>query len=268
MELPYDLLGGDLGDSLYQNAMKAIAPPPSLWAGDSIDQYLSGMKQWSWDSLKAFEIPSIPPFDSVWIEWREGKYGYACWITGSGLERLFHVYTMEHGYSKGPLMLPVAAFGNYGDDGILTSSKVGAYFDRTPPGMEDRYQEYLSIFEYAVTIAQLSVMFSHCKNVDLVDRLPKRHEQREAMRKGEPILKYHEIVIDPNRSYGDSESVKASENKPTRALHIARGHFAHYSEEKPLFGKYAGTFWIPAHVRGNKDFGVVKSTYKVKALNQ
>jgi hypothetical protein len=48
-----------------------------------------------------------------------------------------------------------------------------------------------------------------------------------------------------------------------RALHICRGHFSTYSEEKPLFGRVAGTFWIPAHTRGQIKEGVVISDYKV-----
>jgi hypothetical protein len=51
-----------------------------------------------------------------------------------------------------------------------------------------------------------------------------------------------------------------------RALHICRGHFSHYSEEKPLFGRIAGTFWVPAHVRGSAKEGVIVSDYNVKPV--
>ena len=46
-------------------------------------------------------------------------------------------------------------------------------------------------------------------------------------------------------------------------LHTVRGHFAHYTADAPLFGKYVGTWWRPWHVRGNPDHGVVVSDYKL-----
>jgi hypothetical protein len=72
-------------------------------------------------------------------------------------------------------------------------------------------------------------------------------------------------VIDPHKVQQPSTGANRTDDHPKKALHIARGHFAHYTEDRPLFGKYTGTFWRPAHVRGSADFGTVKSTYKVKA---
>ena len=48
-----------------------------------------------------------------------------------------------------------------------------------------------------------------------------------------------------------------------RALHICRAHFAHYTEEHPLFGKYAGTFYKPMHVRGHLKEGMVIKDYDI-----
>jgi hypothetical protein len=42
-----------------------------------------------------------------------------------------------------------------------------------------------------------------------------------------------------------------------RALHVCRGHFARYTEERPLFGRVAGTFWRPMHLRGSASEGLV-----------
>lgn len=50
-----------------------------------------------------------------------------------------------------------------------------------------------------------------------------------------------------------------------RALHICRGHFKTYTEERPLFGRYAGTFFFRDHARGAKESGEVKKDYDVKA---
>lgn len=45
-------------------------------------------------------------------------------------------------------------------------------------------------------------------------------------------------------------------------LHPVRGHWATY-DERPLFGKLRGTFWVPPHERGNAAFGVVSHDYRI-----
>jgi hypothetical protein len=81
------------------------------------------------------------------------------------------------------------------------------------------------------------------------------------------FLRYHTVDIEPMKrvlwSEGQIESVGLK-----RALNIVRGHFSTYSEERPLFGKVAGTFWIPCHVRGTVEEGVVASDYQVGAPRQ
>jgi hypothetical protein len=77
-----------------------------------------------------------------------------------------------------------------------------------------------------------------------------------------PRLAYHELDIGPMRDVlateGQLESVGLK-----RALHICRGHFATYSEDRPLFGKYTGQFWKPSHVRGAAEFGLIQKDYNV-----
>lgn len=55
------------------------------------------------------------------------------------------------------------------------------------------------------------------------------------------------------------------QNGLKKALHICRGHFATYTDEKPLFGHFTGTVWKPSHVRGNVTEGIVSKDYRVHA---
>jgi hypothetical protein len=53
-----------------------------------------------------------------------------------------------------------------------------------------------------------------------------------------------------------------------KALHLCRGHFAHYTPEKGFLGRPLSeplTIWKPAHVRGSASEGIVTKDYKVKA---
>jgi len=48
---------------------------------------------------------------------------------------------------------------------------------------------------------------------------------------------------------------------PAPSYQLVRGHFATYTQERPLFGRYAGTVFIPAHVRGTPEAGIVIKDY-------
>lgn len=218
------------------------------------------------------QFPVIPPFDRCWIETNtiqyedgdhNGRMGVAVVRQPSG-GFIFSTYrNFKIDKDDSPIPVMGVCYAVFDDNGMLadwqkmTPDIVGQF----PKELQEAWDDALVD---AVHLALTSFMFCHCKNIDLVERLPKRHEQREAKRRGEPILKYHEIVIDPKRSHATNETSANKATEPSVAFHLVRGHFAHYTEEKPLFGKYVGTYWVPAHARGSRKFGEVNSTYTVK----
>lgn len=117
----------------------------------------------------------------------------------------------------------------------------------------------------------VALSFANCRNVRLVEdggRWPSRQARRLAERTGaEPPARFYTLQIEPVRAKRADERDVAAAPDPGRAtaLHICRGHFAHYGEDKPLFGKRAGTFWVPAHVRGTEQAGIIGKDYAVKA---
>jgi hypothetical protein len=49
-----------------------------------------------------------------------------------------------------------------------------------------------------------------------------------------------------------------------QAFHLCRGHFRTYDENsKGLFGRYKGTFWVPAHTRGDEQLGKIGKQYTI-----
>lgn len=78
-------------------------------------------------------------------------------------------------------------------------------------------------------------------------------------------LKYHTLsVIKPGKTY--IQNRKGCTNfEGSTPLHLCRGHLRTYTQERPLFGKLSGTFFIPAHVRGSIDNGAVVKDYRLKA---
>jgi hypothetical protein len=118
--------------------------------------------------------------------------------------------------------------------------------------------------------ALLTISFLHCKNVALQEvRPPKKPLSNSQRRRGErprPPLSYHVLDIRPMRQVLRTEGQEARLGT-RRALHICRGHFAHY-KERGLFGKYKGTFWIPQHVRGSAEQGVQVKDYRIVLPDQ
>lgn len=112
-----------------------------------------------------------------------------------------------------------------------------------------------------LNILGLGISFCHCKNVIRAEHEDDRGD-RWHRRTGVPKLTFYTLDINPMRETlrreGNSDGLGIK-----RALHICRGHFATYSPEHPLFGKYVGTYWRPDHVRGSKDQGEVHKKYKV-----
>lgn len=130
------------------------------------------------------------------------------------------------------------------------------------PG-SDGWQRFFRWFSSIVDVALMSFQFANCRNVNRIEVLPTRQQRRLAERKGEPVLSHYVLAIDANiqrKAHPKGESIPQG-----KRLHIARGHFATYTEAAPLFGKLVGRFWVPAHVRGRADAGMVSKDYRVEA---
>lgn len=110
--------------------------------------------------------------------------------------------------------------------------------------------------------------FAHCKNVTTVDHATPPKVAAKRRKAGKPVgVTYKTLVIDGMKEVLRTEGA-VEKNGLKKALHICRGHFATYTEDKPLFGKITGTFWKPMHTRGSKKRGEVKKDYKVVASGQ
>lgn len=107
----------------------------------------------------------------------------------------------------------------------------------------------------------LGLSFMHCKNVVQREQVDDRGERWHRRQKVSKIT-FKTLDINPMREVLRREGQSDTDGLQ-RALHICRGHFATYTEEHPLFGRYAGTFWRPDHVRGSKEAGEVVKNYNV-----
>lgn len=116
--------------------------------------------------------------------------------------------------------------------------------------------------EVSTAVAILNVL--HCKNVRLAPvEAPLRLNKKRIKGGKHPIFEYHILTVDLNK--GNSErSDSTGEAIGIMPVHLCRGHFKEYSEDKPLFGKYAGRYWWQPYARGKAEQGIVTKDYQLK----
>jgi hypothetical protein len=280
--------------------MKRRVSESQIIIADNVADYLAAHPQQEWDLHDDFHCVT-PPFMHTFIEWRSPEKV----LLSGGWEQQPPNSQVGWSFlcpdDKRLSMVGLKALGAHIDD--KNSAKIIAGYEKSKwivmadlfvfmPGLpcmwagsptwifisdEGRIVEEIccpinpnmaAVFRNPCDMmndALLALSFMHCKNVVRRDATESEGPPAKWLRRmKQPTLRYHVLEIDPMkevlRREGGSET-----NGLKKALHICRGHFATFTEARPLFGKYAGTFWKPAHVRGTKEQGVVVKDYAVNA---
>ncbi len=124
--------------------------------------------------------------------------------------------------------------------------------------MIDEMGRMSKVFIYAMALM-------NCKNIILERQCPYDEAlQKARVRRGKlPFFDYHVLRIDPSKTRTKTIGGPMEHDSDPKRLHICRGHFKTYTTERPLFGRLTGTFWVPQHMRGDIDTGVVAKDYQV-----
>lgn len=231
-------------------------------------------EEWEWET----DFPNLaPPFESFWMEWTQPKTSVSremgvTHYQGPDLRIavFWEGFQREDGWTLRGSSFSGAGKTGVGPNVMLTMEiRPDGSLARLPqvsvphnprmdePGADARGGEFLA--------AGLAISFMHCKNVALEDAPPAgtRQQRRAEQRQGIEHAQFKTLIIDPMKKVLRTEG-GIEKNGLKKALHICRGHFATYTEDKPLFGRHVGTFWKPAHVRGSADAGTVYKDYRVK----
>jgi hypothetical protein len=118
----------------------------------------------------------------------------------------------------------------------------------------------------------MAVCFMHVKNISMEKITPAPKVQKNRVKHGKrPLCTYHVLEIQPFKKVLEREGGATEHTGIRRAFHVCRGHFGHYGMEwkgemkGKLFGKYSGSYWVPAHLRGAIDVGLADKSYRVVA---
>lgn len=226
---------------------------------DNIAKFALEHPKTSWNPRD--DIPNwAPPFMKFWCEWvdRGTQHGVfaKCAATPDDIQQDDPKWIMD-------TALWISNSGKNGGFPILWGSTVILIQQDGKVIQPDKFIQRIE--EHCLPhhlVFGLGVSFMHCKNVRKIET---KDDPGERFRKqyGVPKYTYRTLEINPMKEVlrrdGKSESQGIQ-----RALHDCHGYFATYTEEKPLFGKYPGTFYVPEHKRGRKECGEVVKDYDVK----
>jgi len=112
--------------------------------------------------------------------------------------------------------------------------------------------------------------FMGCRNVvQVAVDVPESIQKRRIRRGRHPLVRYHVLrVVSPRDVDRVPHNIirghEAGALPASVSSHICRGHFKTYTADRPLLGRYVGTFWWEAQARGDRSVGLVDKDYAVE----
>jgi hypothetical protein len=213
------------------------------------------------------DMPSFAfPFERFWMELQilPGVYGGVFVTTqelpnGDGEGAIFACIIGE---KSGPTLCGQSSFRH-------DKNRVLVGMPSTAPNPLIQHDELMGNVTALLTYATCDTLqFLSCKNVSLSPRDNDPKQVRRAVKRhgGKPEdYRYHVLVVRPPGASHDSPGQEIG----IMPRHICRGHFAEYGAEFNkglLFGRYSGRFYIPPHLKGQLEHGIVEKDYAIKPL--
>jgi hypothetical protein len=145
---------------------------------------------------------------------------------------------------------------HFNDDGQFISvvgfDKKGTYW---PHENSEEFMQHAYILDMLCRFTS----FLSCQNTrKRLETPPEKLQKKRAKKNKPPLSSYYVLELKPTVS-----TQGALKGQWTNRVHLCRGHMREYTEDKPLFGRITGRFWIPPHVRGNKQQGVIHKDYSI-----
>jgi len=239
---------------------------------DQCGDWVTAMKDAERDPLKTATAGLLRlPFESMWIEWEALVPGYsphkpvqsAAWVAG---------YEPPEWAPAGSVqLLEFMSFVGFPDKVVYYPWIVVAFIDDTGQLIEmgvsgidpDKGTQRPTM---PMVPALMAIALMNCRNTEVTETRDRSREVRRP-RKGstrptKPLT--HHVITLPGKAprFGTDSSTSGFGGGPA-PWHLVRGHFKTYTAEAPLMGKHVGTYWWQPAVRGDRQHGVVQSSYKV-----
>lgn len=269
---------GDMNERLIKGLTSA-----QLFDVDNIHTWVRSMDMSGDEAMQMMiDLPCcLPVYPFTYMEWSaEGVRSSAYCVMGSpGEDGLRRASVITFDTNEGNTYLLGAVDVAFDEQGVLVRGEgnrpqLRAHLDTTLLSALKKDDETMHIIRSQMLGVIATALFTnsllHCKNVKEVVVDPRknmsRQQLREADRKHRKMIIHKVLEINPLRKYRVHDDQLEGEGE-IRRLHHVRGHFSEYGPEYGrglLFGRISGRFFIPPHVRGELQAGVIDKTYSLK----
>ena len=216
-----------------------------------------------WNRFKGMSIP----FPSFWIESEFESHHWGVLVETEEKEEGFLIQMCLVVGEPRPVLLGVGRIRtNKCGDLILHSDGLSLGLELSvAKAMKAPEGEAKGVASSIIHDALDTLLLLGCKNVGLEPRDNDPKEVRRAIKRhggNADKYRYHVLVVRPP----GAKSGTKGEEIGIMPRHVCRGHFSEYGPEFGkglLFGKYAGRFYIPPHMKGKKENGEVAKDYQI-----
>jgi hypothetical protein len=267
---------------VYDFAMRADVPPNDEWTAsfqrDSKDAVVVDAESVAqWVHAQRETIPAgndvlrlvercVPPFPTTMVEFRTGfvmHMGVVVFreITDSGWKVGATAWASD--LNKQIATVPAVWSVEVDPNGTPDWDRCNVIVD--PRIAEERRKDARDFMAEAFLVALIAFRFMHARGVELRETQPPRHERRRAEKEGKPAPVTFKTLEIGGITRTLSKEGNVEVNGIRKAMHLCRGHFADYTKGAGLFGKHKVEVFVPEHVKGRRERGVIVKDYCIGA---
>lgn len=257
-------------------------------SADNVADYLEREQNWFISTVNDL-YAMVPPFKDCFIEYRlkkpvgsigwmlhrtdlrdEGSFSRAHYDSKDVPEArwMIHGYMYMEAHPAQPQMwveLFLRENGSLvpiqGDLPYMIRPTVDSIF--TQAHKNDEFGKWLeAVLAFLVGVLWTCV-FMNCKNIQTEDVQPNPKLNRVHVKKYHQPMRVFKIlkIYAMGGGRADQEGKGGAHSDPSQ--HIRRGHFKHFSEAAPLFGKLSGAYWWNDTTVGKAEHGEIRKEYEV-----
>jgi len=129
---------------------------------------------------------------------------------------------------------------------------------------EEEKSNLLDTFGYVLKVINNSILLLNCKNIVYVEEPVSESLNKKRLRNNKCPLFTHKTLrlslLEPKSKILKPAEVQSQNHN---RIHLCRGHFKEFTQERPLFGKHVGLYFWDPQVRGQNKDGIVIKDYVI-----
>jgi len=249
-------------------ALKEITQPAVVVHAQTVWDWFTAQRQALKDGEDVLRLIErcVPPFGVTMVEYEDHRdkgwhVGVVVYRDAAEVGHVLHASFWMTDFQRSIAAFPGFASLPVSPDGVPDWSQYKLGYD--DDATDQQRAGGAEAMAEALAFALLAFRFMHARGVEMRETVAPRHERRRAEKEGKPApVTYKTLEITGMTRTLATEGDIAT-NGIAKAMHLCRGHFADYTKGSGLFGRYRVEVFVPDHVRGRKQRGVIVKDYTI-----